>query len=443
MRDYLILAGILLSPFLGFGLAAPCPPASPPAYSSNFNTDDGGAKGCTCDVWDWSGSISANGDGSCAVLSGGTCDIATYTTPLSLSDSWCISFDFLTDAADVSDGVALSLSGGDYSCEGGFGCNEGGNIGYNTINGDNGGAGVLTVEYDVFDNSGDGDDDPACPHVSLVQNSNNNSSLNQGCSPDIGDGAFHSTEICWNAACQEFSVTVDGALTTWYCGDIGSDIFEGTGDNVFVSISSGYNGSFSGQNQICNFNISEMTDVACDFDASCLVLLGVQTNSFVGEAQEKKIKLSWIENENYVVNYILEKSNDGTNFSYLTEIHASSVGDNYIVYDNNPFVGDNYYRIKQIENNGINSYIPKIVVPYAPINNYTIIQYGNEIQITSRNKLNYTIEVYNINGKLLKTSEGTKKKEVFTLNNFTKGIYFVNVKSTVESVSKKVLILND
>lgn len=436
---FYIIIVIFVLPLAGYSAAAPCAAVSPPAYTGNFNGDDAGSPGCTCGVWDWA-SVKSDASGNCMLLTGATCDIATYSSPLSLGDSFCISFDFTTNAADVSDGVAMSLSGGDYTCGGTFPCNEGGNIGYNGINGSSQSDGVLTVEYDVFDNS-PADDDPSGAHVSIVQDSDNGTSVDQATVSGIDDGNTHSTQICWNATCQEFSVEVDGNMVASYCGDIGADFFGGTGDNVFITLSSGYNAGFTGQNTICNFDIQPMADVTCQFDASCN-FLGIEEGSFRGEVINDNIEISWVEDKDYVVEYVLEKSIDGKNYTALHSLSAGEDKSKYVVLDENPVKGNNYYRVRQIEFTGVEKYSDVIVVNYRSNQSFSIEYHNNLISVNTELRDNYEVFIYDINGKLVQSSKH-KGSSSISIPNKNDGIYFVNLLSEKEVISKKIFVLNE
>lgn len=90
------------------------------------------------------------------------------------------------------------------------------------------------------------------------------------------------------------------------------------------------------------------------------VPLPVHLLSFNVKAEGRKARLDWVTaNEFNCDRFEVERSGDGTQFSYLTTEAAkgSIAGEHdYQLYDETPLAGWNYYRLKQVDRDGKASY---------------------------------------------------------------------------------------
>ena len=406
---------------------AQCPVSSP---QNDTSDTDGGSPGCDAGSYKYEGNVSSSSAGACMRFAGTTCGIAWYADSYSLDCPFCVSFTFNLSTF-TSDGIALSFvdfSNNNFPCSTPIGCDEGGNLGYNRINTGNANIdGSLTIEFDVFDNGADGDDDPSCDHISIVQNGNNNTSEAQACSSmNMDDGNDHTANICWDPSTNELTVYVDGVAQVTLSTDIRNYF---NNNDIHFGFSSGYNGSFLGENNICDWTVTAGTPT------------GVEPNSFKGKVENNKVQLSWIEAKDFVTKYEVQKSNDGDNYAYLTTVEAGEDNTKYLVYDENPIIGANYYRIKQVEYTGVESFVNPIVVNYAK-GTFNINKVNQTLYISPTSKGSYQTTILDASGKTLyqDTCEGFKE---INLSGFNNGIYFLNITSSQETKSEKLFIWNE
>lgn len=81
--------------------------------------------------------------------------------------------------------------------------------------------------------------------------------------------------------------------------------------------------------------------------------LPVTLVSFDAKKEDNRVKLQWVTSAEKDNNrFEVERSTDGKNFSLLTTETARNTAATYTVYDRNPSAGVNYYRLKQIDNDG-------------------------------------------------------------------------------------------
>jgi hypothetical protein len=426
MKKFNIL--ILTIAMYGF-VSAQCPATSP----SDFNVTDGGSPGCDANTWRHEQGVTYGESGNCLILTGTTCDLSWHTVRYDLDCSFCVSFNF-TLSTLTSDGIAFSMvdnsnKGAAFPCSTAYGCAEGGNLGYNNLTNtatSNGGA--LTIEIDVFDNSGAGDDDPACDHVSIVEDGDNNTSEAQACLPNMDDGTEHSFQMCWDATNNRLTITIDGTTYITYNNNIRNYFASG---DVNFAVSSGYNGSFAGQNQICDFTITSLLDA--------------NERNFNAKLNNSKIDLTWDNPEDLNAVYEIERSTDGSNFTTIANLQSLQGLTKYKYEDLNPQTGNNFYRLKErlIFNNTETTSSTK-VVNFNQNSLFDINVFGNAVYVNVKSKAqkNYTLKIFDVSGKVVAHQDYFESSET-QLKNLSSGMYIINLISDGENITKKVIISNE
>ncbi len=148
-------------------------------------------------------------------------------------------------------------------------------------------------------------------------------------------------------------------------------------------------------------------------------------------AQQKDIAVNWkVAFEKDINNYTVEKSVNGINFTTAVVLIATAnteVGSPYNWLDANVTDGDHYYRIKATGISGKLSYSPtvKVIINKQHITN-AITAYPNSIknnkinfQLTNVEKGNYTLQLYNTDGQLIKKITLLHDGNNYCSHNFT------------------------
>ena len=160
----------------------------------------------------------------------------------------------------------------------------------------------------------------------------------------------------------------------------------------------------------------------------------------------KGAELKWkTEHEEFNDYFELERSLDGKSFMKLDRIegaNSSSGNSNYIYTDNDPFNGVNYYRLKQVDKEGIITYADTVNLSYS-LNNLTnsesgtIVVYPNPAQelinvdIPNRELKQITINIYDMQGKKIRSKQlGANDKLQENVSGLYLGIYFIEVINT-------------
>lgn len=170
-------------------------------------------------------------------------------------------------------------------------------------------------------------------------------------------------------------------------------------------------------------------------------LLPVILTNFTAEKSSKEVKLNWqTAQESNSSHFIVEKSIDGINFSFLQKIAAagfSSLTKKYSTIDAQPFYGTNFYRIKMVDIDGKFTYSDIVAIKFDytdaaialfPNPAKTVIQ----LQIPSDKKESCEIEIQDMLGKIVKQQTVQLNNNLFSTSinvaGLKAGVYLLVVK---------------
>jgi hypothetical protein len=176
------------------------------------------------------------------------------------------------------------------------------------------------------------------------------------------------------------------------------------------------------------------------FAPSLNVVLPVIFTHFTASSFEKNIVLNWsIADEKNVKEYQIEQSENGIDFSTIGKIEANLLASYQFIDDSKSNTALAYYRIKAIDMDGkfISSKIIKVEKESKPssVKIYPTIVTGNTPIHIQHNESQAELMIYNMNGQLVKTQQVTSSTSNFALNEISKGIYFVFIKTNNNNIS--------
>lgn len=181
--------------------------------------------------------------------------------------------------------------------------------------------------------------------------------------------------------------------------------------------------------------------------------LPVTLLSFEATKRESSVLLNWeTSTEINSSHYLVEKSADAVNFSFLAEVKSLNqlTGSKYQLVDDKPLTGYNYYRIKMVDIDGQFKYTPTRHVIFdgyesiAEIKVFPNPSTGKlyvEIPIL-RNLEPMVVNITNSFGQVIKQqkTDTNNKTLEYDLSSYAKGIYYIQVKSkSFQKVEKIVL----
>jgi len=178
--------------------------------------------------------------------------------------------------------------------------------------------------------------------------------------------------------------------------------------------------------------------------AVAMVSLPVHFTYFKANVVGSEVLLQWeTSSEHDADRFEIERSEDGIHFNYLNRITSAGAGNVSTTYnytDRSPLVGDNYYRLKQVDDNGNYVYTPIRMVTIDKLQSLTLTVYPQPAKDKVMVKLppeldgkNIVLNVINSGGglekQLLISTFRTDNTIVLPLGKFAKGIYYLHVHS--------------
>lgn len=170
---------------------------------------------------------------------------------------------------------------------------------------------------------------------------------------------------------------------------------------------------------------------------------------FTAEKQDESVKVYWTTiNEIEVSHFEIERSADGQNFTKIGQIDARNRGteiSDYVFIDAQPLKGDNYYRFKQVEQNGNTLYSPLAYLYFEQLLTWNVypnptVDYIN-IQLNSEVK-DVQIRLTDAKGRLLQaystdTDEAGKLR--INLKSLQAGSYFIQINADTRKFNKVII----
>jgi hypothetical protein len=182
--------------------------------------------------------------------------------------------------------------------------------------------------------------------------------------------------------------------------------------------------------------------------------LAVHLLNFDATKSTSDVKIKWtVENEANYTTYVVQRSTDGgKSYKIVDSLTSAGLG-NYTDLDQSPILGDNYYRLMQIDIAGGVSYSNVIKVMYANtaanniIANSNISVYPNPAQSVlnlavtnadvTKNTIaqagSYKITITNAMGSLVKTETAASASWQGQIANLLPGTYFIQVINTKDN----------
>tara|TARA_B100000809_G_scaffold57883_2_gene54092 strand:+ start:391 stop:1446 length:1056 start_codon:yes stop_codon:yes gene_type:complete len=181
---------------------------------------------------------------------------------------------------------------------------------------------------------------------------------------------------------------------------------------------------------------------ACSFVAG----LPIELVSFTGNCNSKSVSLNWTTaseiNNDY---FTIERAQDAINFKELRKFDGAANNNrtiNYSFIDPEPLTGTSYYRLKQTDFDGQFNYFNTIAVTcQGKIGEiYIYPNPNNGSFIIEAAELNADITILNSLGEKIIHQKNSSKKTEFNLSYLSNGIYFIQMSSAKESVTRKFSI---
>jgi autotransporter-associated beta strand protein len=169
--------------------------------------------------------------------------------------------------------------------------------------------------------------------------------------------------------------------------------------------------------------------------------------------KNSSIEVCWTTaNETNMSNYLVEESIDGINFTQATNLEAkNATANSYSWLDGSVFIGDNYYRIKAVEKNGIAKYSNVVKVKIGgKRSEFTV--YPNPVkggvvslQMNNVEKGIYNVKIYNNIGqelaaKTINHAGGSATQTIDLGKGIASGSYNMQIINGTTIITKTIIV---
>lgn len=175
--------------------------------------------------------------------------------------------------------------------------------------------------------------------------------------------------------------------------------------------------------------------------------------SFTGKQSATGAELNWTTaSEENFMGFEIEHRTDNTEFTALPGVFIAGGKSNYTFTDKNPATGNNYYRLKRVDNDGTFEYSENVVIiRFGLSTDAAIVSFypnpvGNELNI-NYNTYTYgetSFTLSDVQGKVLKkqtlvSSIGSNSAQLNTTD-LEKGVYILNIIHNGAKLSSQKII---
>lgn len=184
--------------------------------------------------------------------------------------------------------------------------------------------------------------------------------------------------------------------------------------------------------------------------APSIIILPIELIDFYATQNGSRNDLVWkVASEKNVIQYIIEKSEDGLIFKELTRLNSNGAEGylySYNVQDTEPYDEITYYRLSTLEDNGKTNNYKIIDIDRSNKNWETIIyQNNNDLVLEFKKNVpkNAVINLFDLSGKLIADETIKDFQTKINIKTISSGIYFARITTPYKSENFKIIILND
>jgi len=272
-------------------------------------------------------------------------------------------------------------------------------------------------------------------------------------------GALQSNHATGGYDLDFFVVQLNSSCSAYACGgstyvggndnDYGTMMYDYASPKLSLRDHAGVNDtiSVSGTSHSTNFpttsgsygpnKINGISDQPVFFKLTCVsTVLPVELISFSAEVHESRVKLLWktaseLNNDFFTI----EKSGDGKTFVDVNQVDgagSSSLPHDYFYWDEDPYPGTSYYRLRQTDFDGSLTWSNVVVVQVSVSNVFASAFYNSnedaiEIVFPGNETAIAAVRLVNLSGKILKEEKFSSQDRKISVKDLPAGIYVFEI----------------
>ncbi|GAB4252377.1 MAG: hypothetical protein Kow0079_07100 [Vicingaceae bacterium] len=240
----------------------------------------------------------------------------------------------------------------------------------------------------------------------------------------------------------------------FFSGTCGSLTNDGCSSGSGGTVTATYTGLTAGDQLYIAIDGNAGANCTYDISATNTVPLPIELTRFSASQvnNELLVSLDWITESEINNDYFtVERSKDGINYEVVDIVEGagnSSSTKTYRTYDNNPFNGDNYYRLKQTDYDGTTTYkgIAHVYINAVSEFDFYPNPANNNINFTFNvnNDNAVTIELYDLTGRIVKNKSYTTVKGLnnksLNVSDLPSGIYMLKAVVNNNQYIQKIVV---
>ena len=230
--------------------------------------------------------------------------------------------------------------------------------------------------------------------------------------------------------------TVSGATSyQWNYSGVGCTIATGQGTESITA-------DFSSTATLGFIQVVAVSTTGCNSDTlNFPIILPVTFNNFTLSKVNKTALVKWsTATEINSKNFEVQRSIDGRSFVTISTVAAKGAASEYSFVDEKPFAGVNYYRLKQVDNDGKFAISAIKTIKFDTDVKFVINIYPNPaseiLNVKVSNADAKQIRIFNSLGKSVYTTNVVSTNNQILVSKLTTGAYFVEI--TMIDGSKQV-----
>lgn len=180
-------------------------------------------------------------------------------------------------------------------------------------------------------------------------------------------------------------------------------------------------------------------------------VLPIELINFTARLEGNAVVLNWLTgSELFNDFFVVEKSTDGIRFEPISKVEGHGTTDeahDYSIMDKSPVGGTNFYRLKQVDENGTESTFEVVSVEFRQTGNIFVApnpasDFADVTIPASLIDQDATIQVLNLNGQVVFEKSLRIEESVINLDLTTvaAGLYAVNLRTSQESFVKTLVL---
>jgi len=175
----------------------------------------------------------------------------------------------------------------------------------------------------------------------------------------------------------------------------------------------------------------------------------VKLVSFSASPYNDSVAVSWTTaSEKNNAYFTVEKSSDGIHWQTVSTMPGAGNSNaliNYTSYDNAPFEGTSYYRLKQTDTDGHYSYSEVAAVNFNDAVAFQLFPNptSSDLHLKVASSLTYTVSCVSISGESIALSPVSQffNETVYDVSGLSSGMYFLIIQTLDKKISKKFVVL--